>query len=167
VPAFARIDSDRSTDPEAIIEDKEVVDLVWSSAAALSPREYSLLDLHLRRGLSTDDLSQTLGVPKSNVYTQISRLKDSLEESVTVSLLMRRGRNDCPELNTLASAAGAGLTRDFRQVVTRHLRTCERSQRAAAVRGARRDLCGSPVCRCRPRRTRFGRARAEESCWLS
>jgi RNA polymerase sigma factor (sigma-70 family) len=125
-PAFARIDADRMTDPQSIVADGELVDLVWKSAAALSAREYSLLDLHVRRGLSTDDLSQTLGVPKSNLYTQLSRLKDSLEESVTVNLLMRRARNDCPELDALAAAASAGLTRDVRQVIARHVRDCER-----------------------------------------
>ena len=125
-PAFARIDADRMTDPQSIVADGELIDLVWTSAAALSAREYSLLDLHVRRGLSTDDLSQTLGVPKSNLYTQLSRLKDSLEESVTVNLLMRRARNDCPELDALAAAASAGLTRDVRQVIARHVRDCER-----------------------------------------
>ncbi len=125
-PAFARIDADRMADPQSIVADGELVDLVWTSAAALSAREYSLLDLHVRRGLSTDDLSQTLGVPKSNLYTQLSRLKDSLEESVTVNLLMRRARNDCPELDALAAAASAGLTRDVRQVIARHVRDCER-----------------------------------------
>jgi RNA polymerase sigma factor (sigma-70 family) len=125
-PAFARVDADRMTDPQSIVADGELVDLVWKSAAALSAREYSLLDLHVRRGLSTDDLSQTLGVPKSNLYTQLSRLKDSLEESVTVNLLMRRARNDCPELDALAAAASAGLTRDVRQVIARHVRDCER-----------------------------------------
>jgi RNA polymerase sigma factor (sigma-70 family) len=125
-PAFARIDADRMSDPQSIVADGELVDLVWTSAAALSAREYSLLDLHVRRGLSADDLSQTLGVSKPNLYTQLSRLKDSLEESVTVNLLMRRARDDCPELDTLAAAAGAGLTRDVRQVIARHVRGCER-----------------------------------------
>jgi RNA polymerase sigma factor (sigma-70 family) len=125
-PAFARIDADRMADPQSIVADGELVDLVWTSAAALSAREYSLLDLHVRRGLSTDDLSKTLGVPKSNLYTQLSRLKDSLEESVTVNLLMRRARNDCPELDGLAAAANAGLTKDVRQVIARHVRACER-----------------------------------------
>jgi RNA polymerase sigma factor (sigma-70 family) len=125
-PAFARVDADRMSDPQSIVADGELVDLVWTSAAALSAREYSLLDLHVRRGLSADDLSQTLGVSKPNLYTQLSRLKDSLEESVTVNLLMRRARNHCPELDTLAAAAGAGLTRDVRQVIARHVRGCER-----------------------------------------
>jgi RNA polymerase sigma factor (sigma-70 family) len=125
-PAFARIDADRMSDPQSIVADGDLVDLVWTSAAGLSAREYSLLDLHVRRGLSADDLSQTLGVSKPSLYTQLSRLKDSLEESVTVNLLMRRARNDCPDLDTLAAAASAGLTRDVRQVIARHVRGCER-----------------------------------------
>ena len=127
-PVFARIDADRLSDPESIAQDSELAELVWTSAAALNPREYSLLDLHLRRGLSTDALSQTLGVSKGSLHTQLSRLRDSLEESVTVTILMRRGRRDCPGLNDLFAAAGAGLTLDLRQGVARHLRECSTCQ---------------------------------------
>ena len=54
---YTEIDASRPNDPQAAAEDKELVELVWNSAAALSPKEYSLLDLHLRKGLSADDLA--------------------------------------------------------------------------------------------------------------
>ena len=123
-PVFTRVDADRLSDPESIAQDSELAALVWSSAAALNAREYSLLDLHLRRGLSADDLSRALGVSKGNLHTKLSRLRDSLEESVTVAVLMRRGRGDCPDLNDLFAAAGAGFTRDLRKGVAIHLRHC-------------------------------------------
>ena len=123
-PVFAQVDADRLSDPESIAQHSELADLVWSSAAALNPKEYSLLDLHLRRGLSAEDLSRTLGVSKGNLHTKLSRLRDSLEESVTVSVLMRRGRGDCPDLNDLFAAAGAGFTPDLRKGVAIHLRHC-------------------------------------------
>jgi RNA polymerase sigma factor (sigma-70 family) len=53
---FEQIDQDRFADPASAIEDKEMVSLVWQCAASLSPKDYSLLDLHLRQGLSADEL---------------------------------------------------------------------------------------------------------------
>ncbi|HEX9230247.1 MAG TPA: sigma-70 family RNA polymerase sigma factor, partial [Arthrobacter sp.] len=50
--AFEGIDTSRLSNPEDALEAKELVDLVWESAAALGPKEYSLLDLHLRRDLA-------------------------------------------------------------------------------------------------------------------
>src|SRR5207245_7558760 len=48
---FDRIDSSRFSDPQSVLQDQYLVDLVWTSAAALNPKEYSLLDMHLRKDL--------------------------------------------------------------------------------------------------------------------
>ncbi len=122
---LVQIDGDRMSNPEGAAEDQEMVDLVWSSAAALSPREYSLLDLHLRRGLSTNEMAASLGVAKGNLYTMLSRLKDSLEQSVTAALLMRRGRRDCSELDSILSRQLSGeFTRETKDLIARHTAEC-------------------------------------------
>jgi RNA polymerase sigma factor (sigma-70 family) len=119
----------RAIDPEVAVIDREVVELVWTSAAALSPKEYTLLDLHVRRGLSADELASNLGIRKGAVHTRLSRLKDSLEESVTSALLMRRGRRDCSDLDALLSDLGVTeLTRAVRKAVQEHVRECDRCQ---------------------------------------
>ncbi len=126
---FDEIDTTRLSDPQRVLQDQEMVDLVWSSAAALNPREYSLLDLHLRKDLSPNELATSLGLSKGNIHTMLSRLRDSLEESVTTALLMRRGRKDCPDLDAIMSERRfAGLDRDDRLAVKRHLRECSRCQ---------------------------------------
>ncbi len=127
---YSAIDTDRASNPEDAAEDQELAELVWSSAAALNPKEYSLLDLHLRKGLSVDELAATLGMRKGAVYTMLSRLRDSLEESVTSTLLMRRGRRDCPELDSLLSEIHGGQPAPelLRQAVKRHLDRCPRCQ---------------------------------------
>ncbi len=127
--AFAEVEPSRLADPEAALRDKELVELVWSSATALGPEEYSLLDLHVRQGLGADELADSLGVSKGALYTRLSRLKDSLEESVVSTLLMRRGRRDCPELNALLSELGAAeVTRPVRSAIKAHTRECDRCQ---------------------------------------
>ncbi|MGH2729421.1 MAG: RNA polymerase sigma factor, partial [Actinomycetota bacterium] len=126
---LAEAASARAIDPEVAVIDREVVELVWTSAAALSPKEYTLLDLHVRRGLSAGELASNLGVRKGAVHTRLSRLKDSLEESVTSTLLMRRGRRDCPDLDALLSSLQATeLTRAVRKAVQGHVRECDRCQ---------------------------------------
>lgn len=128
-PAYEQMDVSRLADPETVAEDRELAELVWSAAGALNPREYTILDLHLRQGLSASELSETLGVTRGNVYTMLSRLRNSLEESVTTVLLMRRGRRDCPELDALLlGASDDAITRETRQAVQEHLSECPRCQ---------------------------------------
>jgi len=124
--AFEAIDTSRLSNPEAVVNDQELVDLVWTSAAALGPRDYSLLDLHLRRDLSPSEMAADLGLSSARVHVMLSRLKDTLEESVAVALMVRRGRGDCPELSEIVSQrSGAGLSRDVRLEVRHHLKECE------------------------------------------
>src|SRR5437867_5054814 len=72
---YAQVDGAKFSNPAEVLEDRELVDLVWNSAAALSPREYSLLHLQLRKGLSNEEMAQSLGVPRSNIYVMLSRLR--------------------------------------------------------------------------------------------
>jgi RNA polymerase sigma factor (sigma-70 family) len=132
---FAQVDPSRLANPEAVVGDRELVELVWSSAAALNPQEYGLLDLHLRRGFEAPELADALGLERGAVYTRLSRLRDSLEEAVTIeeavttTLLMRRGRRECDDLDALLAEHGAtSPTREARALVVRHLETCETCQ---------------------------------------
>jgi len=126
---FDRIDTSRVSDPQSVLQDQDLVDLVWTSAAALNPKEYSLLDMHLRKDLAPDEIATSLGVSRGTIHTQISRLRDSLGESVATALLIRRGRQDCPDLNAiLLERQFAGLDQDDRRAVTRHSSECQRCQ---------------------------------------
>ena len=123
---YDAIDTSRLSNPEAVVGDQELVDLVWTSAAALGPRDYSLLDLHLRRDLSPSEMATDLGLSGARVHVMLSRLKNSLEESVTVALMVLRGRRDCPQLSEILSERStADLSRDVRLQVRGHLKVCD------------------------------------------
>ncbi|MGZ8695375.1 MAG: RNA polymerase sigma factor, partial [Gaiellaceae bacterium] len=125
-PIYTIVDESRLADPSIAAHDQELVDLVWESAAALSPSEYSLLDLHLRQGLDADELSEALGVAKGAVYTRLTRLRDSLDEAVTSSVLMKQARRDCEELDALLTRMNATeLTRQVKKAITEHAKDCE------------------------------------------
>src|SRR3954447_14498757 len=124
---YAQVDPSRLSDPQAVVEDNEMVDLVWSSAAALNADECSLLDMHVRRGFDAAELADALDLERGAVYTRLSRLRNSLEESVTSTLLVRRGREDCPELAAIVAEhdAGGAVTPELRRAVREHAEQCE------------------------------------------
>src|SRR3989442_8554281 len=64
LPSFVEVDRDRASSAQVMLEDREMVELVWSAATALSPKEYSLLDLNIRRGLGPEEIAANLGVSK-------------------------------------------------------------------------------------------------------
>ena len=125
-PIYTIVDESRLSDPSVAAHDQELVDLVWESAAALSPSEYSLLDMHLRQGLDADEISEALGVAKGAVYTRLTRLRDSLDEAVTSSVLMKQARDRCEDLDALLTRMNATeLTRDVKKAITEHAKDCE------------------------------------------
>lgn len=123
---FASPDPGRLATP-AVVEDSELAKIVWRSAAALSPRQYALLDMHLRRGLTADQIAGGLDIPQVNTYTMLTRLRNALYESVTYQLLMHRGRRQCAGLDSrLTEMRATELTRRSQQAILNHLRTCAR-----------------------------------------
>ena len=124
---YAKADTSRLADPQAVAEDNELVELVWTSAEALTPDEYSLLDMHVRRGFDAEQLADALELERGAVYTRLSRLRRSLEESVASTLLVRRGRERCPELACIVAEHQAGdkITPALRRAVHEHVRNCD------------------------------------------
>ena len=125
--AYAEPDTSRLADPQEVAEANELVELVWDSAAALNPDEYSLLDLHVRHGFGPAELAEALDLERGAVYTRLSRLRRSLESSVASTLLVRRGQSECPDLAAIIEEHGgrAALTPELRQAVQAHVEECE------------------------------------------
>ena len=97
--AYAEPDPSRLSDPQEVAEANELVELVWDSAAALNPDEYSLLDLHVRHGFGPAELADALELERGAVYTRLSRLRRSLESSVASTLLLRGPGSTSPEIS--------------------------------------------------------------------
>lgn len=128
-PLFALLDPSSSSSAADVREDDEITELVWSKAAALSPKQYTLLDMHLRRGLSAEELAESLDLTRGNIYTMLTRLRQVLAESVSYVVLMRRGRAECRELDTLLTETQIGdYTRETRRALQDHLKLCPRCQ---------------------------------------
>ena len=104
--------------------DQDLVQLVRASAGRLSPSDYSLLDLHLRRGLSASEIALALGLERIGMGLRLSQLEAKLEAPVTASLLTRYGRGGCRGLDAVLRDPSDADLGGVERAARRHLRGC-------------------------------------------
>ena len=104
--------------------DQDLVQLVRASAERLSPSDYSLLDLHLRRGLSPSELALALGLERIGMGLRLSQLEAKLEAPVTAGLLTRCGRGGCRGLDAVLRDPWDADLAAVERAARRHLRGC-------------------------------------------
>src|SRR5207302_1721864 len=106
---------------------REAAELVWAAAASLEPRQYAVLDLSVRRGLTTREVADVLGVPVGHAAVLVNRARESLGNAVRYLLVARR-REHCERLAALVPAGMRVLTPEERRTVDHHMRTCDDCQ---------------------------------------
>jgi len=127
--SFAIVDGTVLGDPERAALASDQARLVWEASQFLSPKEVSVLDLHLRQGLESADIAEVMGITKGNAYTILSRLKTNLEEAVTALVLVRTARAKCLTLDRdVLDSKTALLSPEIRRLVNQHLETCPTCQ---------------------------------------
>jgi DNA-directed RNA polymerase specialized sigma24 family protein len=120
---FTQINADQLSDPSAVLFDRELIELVWDAAAALSPDDYSLLDLHLRRGVTLDDLADYADLNDS-AGVKLARLRVAFADVVSSTLVARRWRKNCIRLDLALSDLPDASEAKMRMVVRQHVREC-------------------------------------------
>jgi RNA polymerase sigma factor (sigma-70 family) len=150
---FTRVDGDRVPDA-TVVFDRELAELVWDAAAALSREEYSLLALHVRHDLPADAIGEQLGL-NGATSTRLTRTQAAFDDGVVCELVARRGRHNCPELDIL-------VRQDERRRVSQHIHRCARCQESSRAFVSPAEVLGS-LARIAParglRREIFGNAR--------
>jgi RNA polymerase sigma factor (sigma-70 family) len=127
------VDSDRFGSPDEAAQANAAAALVWEAAAGLSPKQYSLLDMHLRQGLDSAEIADVLGVTANNGYVMLNRLRNAVEESIGAYVMMREGRRHCADLDAALTEAGiASISPGARRLVRRHVEGCETCQKTQA-----------------------------------
>jgi DNA-directed RNA polymerase specialized sigma24 family protein len=121
---FTQMDAQRLSDPSAVLFDRELIELVWDSAAALTPDEYSLLDLHIRHDLTVEELAYHCGL-NGSASTRLSRLCRGLDDAVISTLVVTRWRKSCARLDLALSDLEDPGADKIRLVVRQHVRECE------------------------------------------
>ncbi len=119
------VDSDLLGNPQDAVQAEAVASLVWEAASGLNPKQYSLLDLHIRQGLDSGDIAGVLNVSRNNAYVMLNRMKAALAETVTAYIMMIEGRNSCADLDAALNRASIKrFSPAARKVVTRHISGC-------------------------------------------
>ena len=137
-------DPSRLDNPELVAEDHELAGLVWEAAAALSPRDYAILDLHVRQGLESSEIAQVLNVNKSNAYTMVSRMKQAAGDVISSYVVARRGSKDCEALRqVLADVHFPPYSDDARRAVDAHISNCDVCQQSRRMLVAPLQIFGS------------------------
>jgi hypothetical protein len=107
--------------------------LIGAAAAVLGERDASLLDLHLRHGLSPAEIAEELGVAANTAHQQLFRLRDRLGSAIGCLLLWHRGTPECAELAALVDGR-VEFDAETARLVERHQRSCsDCSDRRAAM----------------------------------
>jgi len=136
----------REEGPEEQILQQERAALLQELWRALPEEEATLLDLHLRHGLSPAELARVFNRSPGAIHTRLSRARDHLEESFAAWLLLRVGRSACPALAAMLGGpegAPPPLTPDLRRQLRRHLEGCARCQETRRRYGAAAEWLGA------------------------
>ncbi len=152
---YTQVDAQRLSDPSAGF-DRELMELVWDAAAALDRDDYSLLDLHVRRDLSVDEVAQHLDLPRDEIAGRLSRLCDSLNDAVCATLLATRARHNCAGLDADLSASDSNV----RRTVRRHVRECTHCRETKHRFVSATEVLGSFALMTAPPRLREQTAKA-------
>jgi RNA polymerase sigma factor (sigma-70 family) len=110
-------------DTSDVVADLERDDLIDAAAVALGERDASLLDLHLRHGLTPAEIADELGVTPNAAHQQLFRMRARLGSTIGSLVLWRSGRPQCPTLAQLVPA-GERFDAATARIVERHQRTC-------------------------------------------
>jgi RNA polymerase sigma factor (sigma-70 family) len=114
--------------PEAGAEAAEAAEIVWSAASSLNLRQYEVIDLTVRQGLSTSEVAVALGIRASHAAVLIHRARESLAGAVR-DLLVIRNRSRCDKLAMLVPGSVRSLSTTQRASVDQHLRYCAHCRR--------------------------------------
>jgi RNA polymerase sigma factor (sigma-70 family) len=113
-------------DPFEQLDDAGRVALVWEAAAALGERDLSVLDLHLRHGMTPKELAGELGCTPNNAHQVMFTLRKRLGGAIKAFVLWRAGRPTCPELrNVLAEADITRFDATTMKVIDAHATRCD------------------------------------------
>jgi RNA polymerase sigma factor (sigma-70 family) len=118
--------------PEDVVQQRQSVELVWDAAASLEPGQYALIDLTVRKGLSTAEVAEVLDVEPAQASLAVFRAREALGNAVRF-LLVARSRRHCDRLAELVPEGVRQLTPAQRATVDRHLRRCQTCRGTAMV----------------------------------
>jgi RNA polymerase sigma factor (sigma-70 family) len=116
--------TDEGADVEADVEKAELRALVRDALPGVAAAEQEVLELQLRHSLAPDEVASVLGVSRNHAHALMSRARGQLEKALSVLVVARTGRRDCPELDAMLAGWDGQLTVLLRKRINRHVERC-------------------------------------------
>jgi RNA polymerase sigma factor (sigma-70 family) len=132
-------------DAGARLSAAEAEALVWDAAGGLNERDRAVLALNVQEGLEGPELGAALGVQHANPYSLLHRAKEQLERAVSVLLVARAGRRDCPTLAQILNDWDGALTPLLRKRLGRHIDDCAACARTKSRARPFAAMAGLPL----------------------
>lgn len=111
------------------VDNSALAELIQTAAAGLDERDRMVLELNLSQGLEGAELADALGVKVDNAYQLTHRMKERLERSMGALLVVKAGRELCPDLDGVAKKWDGNYDVLWRKRFARHVDNCERCKR--------------------------------------
>ncbi|MGH9165556.1 MAG: RNA polymerase sigma factor [Acidimicrobiales bacterium] len=96
---LAVVDPTRLSGPSEAAQQQQLAGLVWLWAERLKRSDYAVLDLHLRQGLTVDEVGTALRLGRTGATRRLGRLSTEAREAIAPAVLAGQGRPDCPTLD--------------------------------------------------------------------
>jgi RNA polymerase sigma factor (sigma-70 family) len=138
--------TDETMDLGAVAEQADLRRLVEVTLSEMSPGNREVVELDLRHDLHGTDLADALGAPHDQADTLTSRAFSQFEMLLGRLLVLRAGRESCPELNTILADQDVNPA-----VVDQHIQRCTvcgehaRPEQSPAVLFALVPMTGLPA----------------------
>lgn len=123
-------------------DDPQLAAWAWQAARAQRPRDYSILDLVVRRGVAEAEVGLVAAMASREASNLVSRLLTAFEEHYAASCLYNRGREACKALDALASMSDV-LRPSLRRDIARHAEACSNCKRTLSRFSPPADLFAS------------------------
>lgn len=125
-PLLSMVETDTSLDPGVAREIQESASLVWEAAASLDERTYTVLDLHVRHGLTSAEIAEVMGTSKQTASMLVKRMRTRVGDAVGTYLLIRKGSRSCDDLSRIVQGFDIPpVNRTDRRAVNGHVKGCD------------------------------------------
>jgi RNA polymerase sigma factor (sigma-70 family) len=111
------------------VDSAALATLIQTAAGGLDERDRMVLELNLVQGLDGAELADALGVKTDNAYQLTHRMKERLGRSIGALLVVRAGRELCPDLDGVAKKWDGHYDVLWRKRFARHVDNCDRCGR--------------------------------------
>ena len=137
------------TAADQIPPDLSLVEVVWIATDLMDPRDFEILDLHVRVGLDAPEIADVVDVDRDAAAQMLERARQRFATAFGATVLWRYAQPVCAALRAdLVDADVARFDPETVRVIDRHAAGCEECTARRANPHSRRKRCSARSRSC-------------------